>query len=192
MAQRVLARPRKSRRRRRRRRRRTEAKAESKQAKAQPQRSDGPHNIQLCSGIRIFTHPEAARSWAFDDEELLRNDPDQAARRAILSPLNVNATEHGQQLLQYLTGDLEKLLAAEELTEGDRLALEDTSLTSPEYLALIHEEGVPDHEIALKVGAVIITVRSLSAHAGVLNGARLVVTHVPSESFASNKNAHLA
>jgi hypothetical protein len=34
--------------------------------------------------------------------------------------------------LQYLTGDLEKLLAAEELTEGDRLALEDTSLTSPE------------------------------------------------------------
>ncbi len=88
----------------------------------------------------------------FDDGEPLRDDPDQAARRAILSPLNVNATEHGQQLLQYLTGDLEKLLAAEELTEGDRLALEDTSLTSPEYLALIHEEGVPDHEIALKVG----------------------------------------
>jgi hypothetical protein len=104
----------------------------------------------------------------FDDGEPLRDDPDQAARHAISVSFECKRD-----------GARPAAVAAEELTEGsDPLALEDISLTSPEYLALIHEEGVPDHEIALKVGAVIITVRSLSAHAGILNGTRLVVTHI--------------
>jgi ATP-dependent DNA helicase PIF1 len=47
-----------------------------------------------------------------------------------------------------------------------------------EYMACLHQVGVPEHALKLKVGALAMVTRNLNPDVGLLNGSRVCILHV--------------
>ena len=52
------------------------------------------------------------------------------------------------------------------------------NMISEEHMACLHQVGVPEHAVKLKVGALAMVTRNLNPDVGLLNGSRVCILHV--------------
>ncbi|XP_074303613.1 uncharacterized protein LOC141638064 [Silene latifolia] len=112
--------------------------------------------------------------------ELLGNytNPKYLQGRAILAPKNDTVDEINKHILNLLPGDVEISKSADRICPLTRNAGNMENLYPTEFLNSLHFQGIPNHEIHLKVGCPIILMRNINQAAGMCNGTRLTVMRI--------------
>ncbi|XP_074345441.1 uncharacterized protein LOC141684401 isoform X3 [Apium graveolens] len=103
------------------------------------------------------------------DVEYLRN-------RAVLTPLNEHVDNINVTVLRRLPGEFKVYKSYDSICKGSSTSEADEVLYPPEYLNSLKFSDMPNHEIAVKVGAPIMLLRNLNAKKGLCNGTRLIIT----------------
>ncbi|XP_074266148.1 uncharacterized protein LOC141588615 [Silene latifolia] len=116
--------------------------------------------------------------------ELLKNytDPKYLQGRAILAPKNEVVDEINRYILRLIPGEEEITKSADRicpLTNGGNME----NLYPTEFLNSLRFQGLPNHEIHLKVGCPIILMRNINPAAGMCNGTRLIVVRIRSRTL---------
>lgn len=94
-------------------------------------------------------------------------------QRCILAPRNKDVKTINSHVIQRLAGDASQFLSA------DDPGIEPLKIPCPpELLHSLDPQGLPPHELQLKVGMPIILLRNLCPAAGLANGTRLIVTQL--------------
>lgn len=92
--------------------------------------------------------------------------------RTILAPKNDDVDAVNANVLARLPGKAVSLLSADSTTDDT------TGLWSTDILNTWKPNGMPQHQLELKVGCVIILLRNLNPREGLCNGARLIVLDI--------------
>ncbi|XP_054281411.1 uncharacterized protein LOC128999079 [Macrosteles quadrilineatus] len=132
---------------------------------------DGCSLIPL-PNVRYVTSLDQLIDFVFPKSDLI--DPDLVARRSILSTINVNVKEVNEIVLDSLGGRLYELRSADSVdVEAD-----DGMDVDVQLLNKATGKGVPDHVLRLKVGSVCLVMRNLNIADGLVNGTKVIVTHI--------------
>ncbi|CAI0383809.1 unnamed protein product [Linum tenue] len=106
--------------------------------------------------------------------------------RAIVTPTNAIVTEINDYMLQQLQGEGHCYYSSDSM-HLDKEVPESFSETYPtEFLNTLSFNGVPDHEIRLKVNTPLMLLRNLSPPSGLCNGTRLMITSLGQNSIIGN------
>ncbi|XP_074282727.1 uncharacterized protein LOC141607269 [Silene latifolia] len=105
-------------------------------------------------------------------------DPIYLQGRAILAPKNETTDDVNHYMLDLLPGDAVVSKSVDRIYPLTRSAENMENLYPPEFLNSLKFQGLPNHEIHLKVGCPIILLRNINQTAGMCNGTRLTVTNI--------------
>ncbi|CAI0446752.1 unnamed protein product [Linum tenue] len=106
--------------------------------------------------------------------------------RAIVTPTNAVVIEINDYMLQQLPGEGHCYYSSDSM-HLDKEVPESFSETYPtEFLNTLSFNGVPDHEIRLKVNTPVMLLRNLSPPSGLCNGTRLMITSLGQNSIIGN------
>ncbi|XP_047129685.2 uncharacterized protein LOC100201102 [Hydra vulgaris] len=94
-------------------------------------------------------------------------EEDDYAKRAILTPNNVDSLAINEEVLDRLPGDVKVYLSADTIETDD---LNEINNFPVEFLNSLTPLGMPVHCLKLKIGAVIMLLRNLDLKAGLCNG----------------------
>ena len=97
---------------------------------------------------------------------------DDYAKRAILTPTNIDSLAINAQVLERLPGDVKIYLSADTIETDD---LNEINNFPVKFLNSLTPSGMPVHCLKLKIGAGIMLLRNLDLKAGLCNGTRLMV-----------------
>jgi hypothetical protein len=89
--------------------------------------------------------------------------------RAILTPLNTDVDEINERVITKYPGKQYKYYSFDSVPEDN------LNLYPLEYLNSLAPQGLPPHELTLKVGAPIMLLRNLDPINGLCNGTRLII-----------------
>ena len=107
----------------------------------------------------------------YPDVQRSNGDAKYFVNRAILAPTNKVVDEINDTVLDMLPGEKKTYHGT------DTVAEDDNALLYPvEFLNTLTLSGLPNHELHLKVGCVVILLRNLNPSAGLANGTRLIIT----------------
>lgn len=81
-------------------------------------------------------------------------------------------------ILSLLPGQEKVYLSSDSICITEDINVDDAVVYTTEYLNLIRCSGVPNHVLALKIGAPIMLIRNINQAAGLCNGTRLIVTRL--------------
>ncbi|OMO88270.1 DNA helicase PIF1, ATP-dependent [Corchorus olitorius] len=98
--------------------------------------------------------------------------------RAIITPYNETVTAINAYALGLIPGCTRTYYSCDSLCKSSQGSYNNDLLHSPELLNSLRLPGVPDHELNLKVGAVVMLLRNVNQALGLCNGTRLVVTQL--------------
>lgn len=104
-------------------------------------------------------------------------------KRAILAATNHMCDEINTNCLQRLDGYQKVYFSHNEVSEKESTW---ASCLTQEFLQSLNFGGFTPHELKLKVGAQVIVLRNLNRKAGLLNGTRLILTHLFDRAVAGN------
>ncbi|CAL1402097.1 unnamed protein product [Linum trigynum] len=96
--------------------------------------------------------------------------------RAIVTPTNIVVTEINDFMLQKLSRPSHSYFSADSMQLDTEVPESFSETYPPEFLNTLTFNGVPDHEIRLKVHASIMLLRNLSPPSGLCNGTRIMIT----------------
>ncbi|KAJ7195159.1 hypothetical protein O6H91_Y512300 [Diphasiastrum complanatum] len=108
-----------------------------------------------------FTFPDVARP--FKDVEFLRS-------HAILTPLNKDVDEINARVDEQLPGDVFTFYIADSVVE-----CEGSNVHPIEYLNSVQPSECPPHKLVLKIGMIVMLLRSIVSHKGLCNDRRLII-----------------
>nr|XP_047141323.1 uncharacterized protein LOC100209718 [Hydra vulgaris] len=94
------------------------------------------------------------------------------AKRAILTPTNVDSLAINEEVLHRLPGDVKTYLSSFSIDTDD---LNEINNFPVEFLNSLTPSGMPVHCLKLKISAVIMLLRNLNLKGGLCNGTRLMV-----------------
>ncbi|XP_047145390.2 ATP-dependent DNA helicase pif1-like [Hydra vulgaris] len=94
------------------------------------------------------------------------------AKRAILTPTNVDSLAINEEVLHRLPGDVKTYLSSDSIETDDHNEIYNFPV---EFLNTLTPSGMPVHCLKLKIGAVIMLLRNLDLKGGLCNGTRLMV-----------------
>nr|XP_047146150.1 ATP-dependent DNA helicase PIF1-like [Hydra vulgaris] len=94
------------------------------------------------------------------------------AKRAILTPTNVDSLAINEEVLHRLPGDVKTYLSSDSIETDDHNEIYNFP---NEFLNTLTPSGMPVHCLKLKIGAVIMLLRNLDLKGGLCNGTRLMV-----------------
>jgi hypothetical protein len=100
-------------------------------------------------------------------------DADWLRGRAILTPTNEEVDAGNTRVLKALPGEPRKLHSADTYD-----AEVDDKIWPIEYLNQLTLSGLPPHELVLKVGAVVMSLKNVNPREGIVNGTRMVVVDI--------------
>ncbi|OMO59921.1 DNA helicase, partial [Corchorus olitorius] len=144
-----------------------------------PQRKD-----EECQWIQIpeelLIHPrnnpsESIFQAVYRDFEGNFAEPIYLRERAIVTPYNETAAELNEYILQNIPGDYVTYYSSNILSRSSDVPNQDIASYPSESLNKISVPGVPDHELRLKIGCVVMLMRNINQVAGLCNGTRLVI-----------------
>lgn len=98
--------------------------------------------------------------------------------RAILAPTNVVVDSINDYMLDVVPGEERIYLSSDSICKTDMNSFSNEDLHSPEFLNSIKCSGVPNFELKLKVGVLVMLLRNIDQTAGLCNGTKLVLTKV--------------
>lgn len=96
--------------------------------------------------------------------------------RAILCPKNEHCDTINNHIVENVVQGLCKIYYSHDSVQCDDNS--DPNLYPDEFLHSITHSGLPLHKLVLKVNTTVMLIRNLNAKAGLLNGARLVITNL--------------
>lgn len=108
--------------------------------------------------------------WVFDNLSEVTGNTAKFARRAILTVLNEDAIEINDMCTTRFPGSEFKYLSADVDVQGGNAAMFPT-----EFLNTLTPQGMPPHELILKVGVPVMLLRNLDQALGMMNGTKLIV-----------------
>ncbi|XP_055371975.1 ATP-dependent DNA helicase pif1-like [Condylostylus longicornis] len=135
--------------------------------------NDGVDLIKL-PNIPFETSVEKLISFVFP-RNIIENS-NECSKRAILSGTNVCIGEINKKVLEVLPGNLYHLYSVDSSLLPQ--STDPAHHLGPEILNSVTQPGVPDHDLVLKKGALIILTRTLNFSEGLVNGTKLIVTKV--------------
>ncbi|XP_020081827.1 uncharacterized protein LOC109705509 [Ananas comosus] len=100
--------------------------------------------------------------------------------RAIITPMNETTDEINKYVLSLLPNEEKVYLSSDSLCKSSRNAEDNDVLYPVDFLNSLKFNGVPNHELKLKIGAPIMLLRNINQSAGLCNGTRLVITQLAS------------
>ncbi|XP_074321815.1 uncharacterized protein LOC141659014 [Silene latifolia] len=106
-------------------------------------------------------------------------NPDHLQERAILAPTHKIVEAVDDYVLSKIDEDEVIYLSSDEVSNDDR-GMGDPDLHSTEYLNSIKCSGLPNHQLKLKVGDMVMLLRDIDQSRGLCNGTRLIVTDLAS------------
>ncbi|KAI9383363.1 hypothetical protein POPTR_013G071501v4 [Populus trichocarpa] len=136
--------------------------------------SDG----QLCDLAIPDDHDAAFIKIPCELQGLAHLDPFYFKERAIVTLKNLTVSEINNFILDIIPGHKYSFLSCDSIqtTSGD---IDNIDLLYPiEFINQLDFNGVPQHNISLKIGTPIMLLRNLSPSAGLCNGTRLIVTQL--------------
>ncbi|KAH9605454.1 hypothetical protein KSS87_001661 [Heliosperma pusillum] len=95
--------------------------------------------------------------------------------RAILAPTHEIVDEVNDYVLSLIDKDERIYLSSDEVSKDDT-SIGERDLHSTEFLNSIKCSGLPNHQLRLKIGAMVMLLRNIDQSRGLCNGTRLIVT----------------
>ncbi|XP_046422348.1 uncharacterized protein LOC124180644 [Neodiprion fabricii] len=133
--------------------------------------------------VELFVPEKEIQSNNLVDDLYPRNlPPDELTNRAILAPLNVEVNQLNTEILRRMDGNIFESKSIDYATlqgidTADAALDEEATLRYPiEYLNGLTPSGLPPHNIQLKVGAIVMSLRNLSISDRLCNGTRSRLT----------------
>ncbi|KAH9611760.1 hypothetical protein KSS87_009024 [Heliosperma pusillum] len=102
-------------------------------------------------------------------------NPDYLQERAILAPTHEIVDAVNDYVLSLIDNDERIYLSSDEVSKDDT-SIGERDLHSTEFLNSIRCSGLPNHQLRLKVGAMVMLLRNIDQSRGLCNGTRLIVT----------------
>ncbi|XP_074300822.1 uncharacterized protein LOC141632146 [Silene latifolia] len=125
------------------------------------------HVADLIASIVNVTYPDLQNQlW----------NPDYLQERAILAPTHEIVEAVNDYVLSKIDEDEVIYLSSDEVSNNDR-GMGDPDLHSTKYLNSIKCSGLPNHQLKLKVGVMVMLLRNIDQSRGLCNGTRLIVTN---------------
>ncbi|KAK9740669.1 hypothetical protein RND81_03G052500 [Saponaria officinalis] len=100
--------------------------------------------------------------------------------RAILTPKNETADEVNAYMLSLIPGQQIVSKSVDRICQMTRNATNMENIYPTEFLNSLKFQGLPNHEMILKVGCPVILLRNINQAAGLCNGTRLTITKIQS------------
>ena len=97
--------------------------------------------------------------------------------RCILCPTNKMVHQLNEEIMQEFKAS-EPDTPTKTYHSIDEATMQDSLLYPTEFLNMLDPVGLPPHRLTLKVGSPIILLRNLNTRKGLVNGTRLIVTHL--------------
>ncbi|XP_074270828.1 uncharacterized protein LOC141594731 [Silene latifolia] len=102
-------------------------------------------------------------------------NPEYLQQRAILAPTHEIVESVNEYVLSLIKKDERMYLSSDEVCSDDR-STGDGDIHSTEFLNNIKCAGFPNHQLKLKVGAMVMLLQNIDQSRGLCNGTRLIVT----------------
>ena len=138
---------------------------------------DGIGDIRLWpSQCYAIDSPEAvdtmlANIYDCPCEQMLQQPTEWWSSRAIVTPLHTNVSYINDRMLDQLPGTAKTFRSRDGICEGERYS----GMITPEFFKKYSPKGLPEGELRLKPGAIIMLLRNLKRSTGLANGTRLRV-----------------
>lgn len=112
----------------------------------------------------------------FNATEINEQNISQFYSTAILCPKNDDCTKINEYIISNLLLGEEKVYFSSDCVQHEET--DNAQLYPIEFLNSLNPSGLPPHKLILKKNAIIMLIRNLNAKQGLINGTRLVVTHL--------------
>ncbi|XP_020097133.1 uncharacterized protein LOC109716214 [Ananas comosus] len=119
-------------------------------------------------------------SAVYDDIQQNYNDATYLRDRAIFTPVNETADEINKYVLFLLPDEDKVYMSSDSICKSTTNADDNDVLYPVDFLNSLKFNGVPHHELHLKIGAPIMLLRNINQSAGLCNGTRLIITQLAS------------
>ncbi|OMP10721.1 DNA helicase PIF1, ATP-dependent [Corchorus olitorius] len=96
-------------------------------------------------------------------------DPDYLRKRAIVTPYNITTEEVNQHILNLLPTETRTYYSCDTIAKESDSPRVDIPAYSTEYLNCLSQPGNPEHELILKIGAVVMCLRNINPSQGLCN-----------------------
>lgn len=139
---------------------------------------DEPSWVQIPEELLI---PESENSMDSILDEIYSNFQDNLHNRqyfrdrAVVAPTNHTVDELNMAMLNKMEGDERSYLSFDSVCRVNTDTNDEELLYPSEFLNSLDFNGLPPHDLRLKVGAPVILLRNLNQSAGLCNGTRLII-----------------
>ncbi|KAH7665557.1 DNA helicase protein [Dioscorea alata] len=99
-------------------------------------------------------------------------------QRAIVTPYNETVDILNETISNEIEADEQKYLSSDYISKASTSADANAPLYTTEFLNTLKFTGIPNHELTLKIGCVIMLIRNISQTNGLCNGTRLIITQM--------------
>ncbi|KAH7666932.1 DNA helicase protein [Dioscorea alata] len=99
-------------------------------------------------------------------------------QRAIVTPYNETVDILNETISNEIEADEQKYLSSDYISKASTSADANAPLYTTEFLNTLKFAGIPNHELTLKIGCVIMLIRNISQTNGLCNGTRLIITQM--------------
>ena len=99
-------------------------------------------------------------------------------QRAIITPKNKTADDINNYILSLVPGELKSYYSYDTIVSSSENIDELNLLYPKEFLHSLNFNGIPPHELNLKIGIPIMLLRNLNQSIGLCNGTRLIITQL--------------
>jgi ATP-dependent exoDNAse (exonuclease V) alpha subunit len=106
----------------------------------------------------------------FDEDDGTARTAESLIERAILTPRNEDVNRINDMVCARWPGEEHSYTSSDEVGSDDN-----PTLYPPEFLNSLEPQGMPPHQLKLKVGFIVILMRNLNPTMGLANGTRLVI-----------------
>ncbi|XP_038718166.1 uncharacterized protein LOC120011170 [Tripterygium wilfordii] len=121
---------------------------------------------------------EDITSEVYDGFMTLYQDPNYLKERAIVTGTNDAVDLINSKVLSVLPSDQKLYLSFDSICKVTGGSEENDILYPPEFVNSLSFNGVPNHELRLKINAPVMLLRNLNQSSGLCNGTRLLVTRL--------------
>ncbi|XP_038678376.1 uncharacterized protein LOC119979819 [Tripterygium wilfordii] len=129
---------------------------------------------------------EAITSDVYDNLSSMYSDPLYLKQRAIITGTNAAVDELNCHVLSLIPTEQRIYLSYDYISNDDNASDDMDVLYPPEFLNSLTFNGVPNHELQLKIHSPVMLLRNLNQNSGLCNGTRLIISRLGERVVEAN------
>ncbi|XP_038698800.1 uncharacterized protein LOC119996288 [Tripterygium wilfordii] len=142
-----------------------------------------PDHLQVHSEMGDI---EAITSEVYDNLSSMYSDPAYLKQRAIITGTNAAVDELNCHVLSLIPTEQRIYLSYDYISNDDNASDDMDVLYPPEFLNSLTFNGVPNHELQLKIHSPVMLLRNLNQNSGLCNGRRLIISRLGERVVEAN------